>query len=358
MPEDIEHLHHHHHHHHHSSSSASGSSSSSRSSSGGSDSSPFIKVEDIQDYSIRTFGRKSQTANRPLPEGTLSIVVFSVLITALAIAPVIITLMFRNKELAATNYQLRERLGMLMAKLEEQGMAKTGEYAMTPKARYIEDTPPPETTQTADTAAAKDDEPAHSARVTPPADVKPLRLDDIARSLGLGKKDLDTLKADMEVFPNGMRYEIGDDGEDALVPDPLAQNISNAVTLYFLGQKRDAASILRMVVGAKPLWPYAHFLLGVASGERAELERASLLFSAARALGALPPEGELYRASCALFQRSYSQAVASIDRISLIAPDDRELQIGPLPAPADAPAHILATLREAAGAANVKVVEW
>lgn len=357
MPEDTEH-HHHHHHHHHSSSSSSGSSSSSRSSSGGSDSSPFIKVEDIQDYSIRTFGRKSQTASRQLPEGTLSIVVFSVLITALAIAPVIITLMFRNKELAATNYHLRERLGMLMAKLEEQGMAKTGEYAMTPKARYIEDTPPPETTQTADTAAAKDDEPAHSARVTPPADVKPLSLDDIARSLGLGKKDLDTLKADMEVFPNGMRYDIGDDGEDVLVPDPLAQNISNAVTLYFLGQKRDAASILRMVVGAKPLWPYAHFLLGVASGERAELERASLLFSAARALGALPPEGELYRASCALFQRSYAQAVASIDRVSLIAPDDRELQIGPIPTPANAPAHILTTLREAAGAANVKVVEW
>lgn len=358
MPEDIEHHHHHHHHHHHSSSSASGSSSSSRSSSGGSDSSPFIKVEDIQDYSIRTFGRKSQTANRPLPEGTLSIVVFSVLITALAIAPVLITFMFRNKELAATNDQLRTKLGILMDKLEEQGMAAEKSQPTTPKARYIGDAPPPETTQTADTVAAKAAEPAQGARTAPPADVKPASLDDIARALGLGKKDLDTLKADMEVFPNGMRYEIDDDGEDALVPDPLAQNISNAVTLYFLGQKRDATSILRMVVGAKPLWPYAHFLLGVASGERAELERANLLFSAARALGALPPEGELYRASCALFQRSYAQATASIDRMSLIAPEDRDLQIGPIPAPADAPAHILATLREAAGAANVKVVEW
>lgn len=341
MAEEHEEHHHHHHHHHHRSSSSQIDQKSS----------PFIKVADIQDYSVRTFGRKSQTDSLTLPEGALSIILCSIMVTALVIAPVVIKLLFRNKELSASNEQLRARLGVLMAKLEEKGV--DDQEPTTAKARYIDDAPAAE--ELVATAPASPE--AASADVAAPPPVAPESLDTIAAAIGIDKKDLAALKADMEVFPNGMRYEIDENGEDALVPDPLANNISNAITLYFLDQKRDAASILRMVSGAKPLWPYAHFLLGVASGERAELERANLLFSAARAMGALPPEGELYRAACSLFLGSTTQALASIERMELIAPDNRELQIGIIPAPANAPAHILTMLRKACGADNIRTVE-
>lgn len=338
--EQEEHHHHHHHHHHHSSSSPS---------QGGSNSSPFVKVADIGDYSVRSFGRKSQTGRNPLPEGALSLIMCSVTVTALVIAPVVIKLVFSNKALTASNDQLRARLGTLMARLEEKG--GDDNVAVKPKARYIEEETPAaeEPTENSPAAPAASDAPPPSA---------PHSLDAIASALGIDKKDLAVLKAEMEIFPNGMRYEIDDKGEDALVPDPLERNISNAVTLLFLDQRRDAASILRMASSAKPLWPYAHFLLGVAAGESAELERANLLFSAARAVGALPPEGELYRAACSLFLGSNAQAEAAIDHVSLADHEGRDLQIGPIPVPDGAPAHILDALRKACGADNIRKVEW
>lgn len=338
MPEETEYPHHHHHHHHHSSPSQS---------SGGDRSSPGVRVQDIGDYSLRTFGRKCQTSNNQLPDGALSIIVFSVVITALVLAPVIITLMFRNKTLGDANERLRARLGVLMSQLEEGGEAPR-EQPRQGHARYIDEDLPdepskPQERQDQDTAA-------HTP--TPPD------LDSIARALDMTKADLNAIKEEMELFPNGMRFEIDDEGGDALVADPLARNIANALTLYFLGQKTDAAALFRMVSGAKPLWPYGHFFLGVATGDRAEMERANLLFSAARALGALPPEGEIYRAACSLFLGNAAAATTSIERAKLSPPDDRELQIGRIPVPSTASAQVVDMMRSLCGTPNVKEAEW
>ena len=103
--------HHHHHHHHHHSGTSSQSVTYRPSGSG--------------DYSLRTFGKGGARRPATIPEGTLPVAVFSVLFTALLLAPVTLTMFFRNKTLSETNFQLREQLGTLMSQIEEQGQKAT-----------------------------------------------------------------------------------------------------------------------------------------------------------------------------------------------------------------------------------------
>ena len=96
------------------------------------------------EYSLRSFGKRADSP-KILPEGTLPVAVFSVLLTALLLAPVILIMFFRNKTLSEANYRLRDELGRLMQQIEE-GAAPSSVPAQEPCAaqpRYVADAEPP-----------------------------------------------------------------------------------------------------------------------------------------------------------------------------------------------------------------------
>ena len=327
----------HHHHHHHRSGTSSQSVTYRPSGSG--------------DYSLRTFGKGSSRPPTAIPEGTLPVAVFSILFTALLLAPVILVMFFRNKTLSETNYKLREQLGNLMAQIEEQGEnAAAVKPASAPKTRYVEDEPlaqpakkvPPSTEEVKEVTA-------ETQRVSEEA---------IASAVGMTPEEIKKLRNDMCLLPNGMRMIKDENGGVLFERDVLAQNLQNAYNLLAVGQKRDAEAIFDMIASAKPQWPYGHFFAGLAGGSRDKMSAAIRLFSTARAIGAMTPEGELYSAQASLFMKSTASASSSISRVTLAPADGRELQIGPVYAPSSTPPDILAKLRGIKDVADVRVVDW
>jgi hypothetical protein len=327
----------HHHHHHHRSSTSSQSVTYRPSGSG--------------DYSLRTFGKGSSRPPTAIPEGTLPVAVFSILFTALLLAPVILTMFFRNKTLSETNFQLREQLGNLMSQIEEQGQNATAvKPASAPRTRYVEDEPlvqPKKTAQTSTEEVAKGAE--ETQRVSDEA---------IASAVGMTPEEIKALRRDMRLFPNGMRMVEDENGDTLFERDVLAQNLQNAYNLLAVGQKRDAEAIFDMIANAKPQWPYGHFFAALAGGNREKMSAAIRLFSTARAIGAMTPEGELYSAQASLFIKSTPSAASSINRVALAPADGAELQIGPVYAPSSTPPDILAKLRGIKGVGDVKIVDW
>ena len=330
-------VHHHHHHHHHSGSSSqsviyrpSGSSSG--------------------DYSLRSFGKRGSRPHPPIPEGTLPVAVCSVLFTALLLAPVILVMFFRNKTLSETNYQLREQLGTLMSQIEEQGPdAAAAKPVQTARTRYVEDD-----IQTEPIAKAK------PAEVVAEAEAGTQRISDdaIAAAVGMNAEEIKALRRDMLLLPNGMRMVVDETGGTAFERDVLAQNLQNAFNLLAVGQKRDAEAIFDMIASAKPQWPYGHFFAALAGGDRDKMSAAVRLFSTARAIGAMTPEGELYSAQASLFIKSTASASSSLSRVTLASADGRDLQIGPVYAPTSTPPDRLAKMRKVKGVGDVKVIDW
>ena len=328
--------HHHHHHHHRSSSSSQGVT---------------YRPSGSGDYSLRTFGKGNSRPPRAIPEGTLPVAVFSVLFTALLLAPVILVMFFRNKTLSETNFQLREQLGILMSQIEGQGQnAAVVKPAATPRTRYVEDEPQvltkPAVETSKDTAAAAAAEPPKASDEA------------IAAAVGMTADEIKALRREMRLLPNGMRMVENEDGNTVFERDVLAQNLQNAYNLLAIGQRRDAEAIFDMIASAKPQWPYGHFFAGVAGGNRDKMSAAVRLFSTARAVGAITPESELYSALASLFTKQTASASAALNRVKLTPGEGRELQIGPIYAPSSAPTELLAKLRGVKGVNDIKVVDW
>ena len=333
-------IHRHHHHHHHRSGSSSQGVTYRPSGSG--------------DYSLRTFGKGSSRPPTTIPEGTLPVAVFSILFTALLLAPVILVMFFRNKTLSETNFQLREQVGTLMSQIEEQGqnaaaVKPTAKPVVAQRTRYGEDEPqiPPKAT----------DQPSlEVAEIA--AETRKVSDEAIAAAVGMTADEIKALRHDMCLLPNGMRMVEDENGNIVFERDVLAQNLQNAYNLLAVGQKRDAEAIFDMIASAKPQWPYGHFFAGLAGGNRDKMSTAIRLFSTARAIGAMTPEGELYSAQASLFMKSTASASSSITRVTLAPSDDRDLQIGPVYAPSSTPPDILAKMRGIKGVPDVRVVDW
>ena len=328
----------HHHHHHHRSGTSSQSVVYTPSGSGS--------------YSLRSFGKGGSRPPSTIPEGTLPVIVCSVIFTALLLAPVILVMFFRNKTLSETNYQLREKLGNLMSQIEEGGQ-KTPAAPAKPvpiaRTRYVEEDP-----QIEPQVAVKP-----KAEVAEAATGTPHESDEtIAAAVDMTVDEIKALRRDMRLLPNGMRMVEDEDGNTLFERDVIAHNLQNAFDLLAVGQKRDAEAIFDMIANAKPQWPYGHFFAGITSGNRGKIESADHLFSAARLIGAMTPEGELYSAQAALFVKSPSSASASINRMSHATAGGSELQIGPVYVPKSTPADILEKLRGIKGVGDVRVIDW
>ena len=345
---------HHHHHHHRSGTSSQGVT---------------YRPSGSGDYSLRSFGKGSSRPPTSIPEGTLSVAVFSILFTALLLAPVILVMFFRNKTLSETNFQLREQLGSLMSQIEEQGQnaaLSTTKPVSTPRTRYVEDDPqvqprasvqssaPGIANRSQGTGAAETEQ--EMAQVA--AETRKVSDEAIAAAVGMTGEEIKALRRDMLLLPNGMRMVEDENGNTLLERDVLAQNLQNAYNLLAVGQKRDAEAIFDMIASAKPQWPYGHFFAGLAGGNRDKMSAAIRLFSTARAIGAMTPEGELYSAQASLFIKSTASASSSLTRVALTPDDGRELQIGPVYAPSSTPSDILAKLRGIKGVSDVRVVDW
>ena len=327
--------HHHHHHHHRSGSSSQGVT---------------YRPSGSGDYSLRTFGKGSSRPPTAIPEGTLPVAVFSILFTALLLAPVILVMFFRNKTLTETNFQLREKLGTLMSQIEEQGQTVVAaKPSVTPRTRYVEDEPQVQAKTTGQSSAEVAAVAAETRKVSDEA---------IAAAVGMTAEEIKTLRRDMLLLPNGMRMVEDENGDTLFERDVLAQNLQNAYNLLAVGQKRDAEAIFDMIASAKPQWPYGHFFAGLAGGNREKMSTAIRLFSTARAIGAITTEGELYSAQASLFMKSTASASSSISRVTLAPADGHELQIGPVYAPSSTPPDILAKLRGIKGVGDVRVVDW
>lgn len=334
--------HHHHHHHHRTSSSAQD---------------VIYRPSGSGNYSLRSFGKGSSRPPTAIPEGTLPVAVFSIMFTALLLAPVILVMFFRNKTLSETNFQLREQLGTLMSQLEEQGEqvpVSTAKPVSPPRTRYVEDEPQVPSQPRAKAVARPSSEDAGVVA----ADTGKVSDDAIAAAVGMTSDEIKALRRDMRLLPNGMRMVEDENGNTVLERDVLAQNLQNAYNLLAVGQKRDAEAIFDMIASAKPQWPYGHFFAGLAGGSRDKMSTASRLFSTARAIGAMTPEGELYSAQASLFTKSTASASSAILRVTLSPADGRELQIGPVYAPNSTPPDILAKLRGIRGVADVRLVDW
>jgi hypothetical protein len=327
--------HHHHHHHHRSGSSSQGVT---------------YRPSGSGDYSLRTFGKGNSRPPAAIPEGTLPVAVFSVLFTALLLAPVILVMFFRNKTLSETNFQLREQLGTLMSQIEEQGQnAPAVKPAATPRTRYVADEPQVPTKPAAETSTDTAEAVAEPPKASDEA---------IAAAVGMTADEIKALRREMRLLPNGMRMVEDEEGNIVLERDVLAQNLQNAYNLLAIGQRRDAEAIFDMVASAKPQWPYGHFFAGVAGGSRDKMSVAVRLFSTARAVGAITPESDLYSALASLFTKQTASASAALNRVKLAPDESRELQIGPIYAPSSAPTEILAKLRGIKGVNDIKVVDW
>ena len=380
MPETSEQpeqqVHRHHHHHHRSSGMSSSVGQTYRAPGSG-------------EYSLRSFGKRADSP-KVLPEGTLPVAVFSVLLTALLFAPVILTMFFRNKTLAETNFRLRDELGRLMQQVEEGTVSsvapsatpvrppsatrsryvaesepdapqeRLAEEAAAPSAtsaphtRYVDESeaevPPPVRTRYVDESAPDSAAPASPA---PSANEEA-----IAAAVGMTAEEIKALKRDMRLFPNGMRLAEDADGSRVFERDVLAQNLQNGFNLLAIGQKRDAQAIFDMIAGAKPQWPFGQFYAALAGNDREKMAMAARLFSTARAIGVMTPEGELYSAQASLFIKSTASASSSLTRVALTPDDGRELQIGPVYAPSSTPPDILSKLRGIKGVADVRVIDW
>jgi hypothetical protein len=237
-----------------------------------------------------------------------------------------------------------------MSQIEEQGQNGTAAKPVaTPRTRYVEDEP-----QTPPKATARSSADVASAA----AETRKISDEAIAAAVGMTADEIKALRRDMGLLPNGMRMAEDENGNTLFERDVLAQNLQNAFNLLAVGQKRDAAAIFDMIASAKPQWPYGHFFAGLASGDREKMSAAVRLFSTARAIEAMTPEGELYSAQASLFTKSTASAAASLNRVALAPADGRELQIGPVYAPSFAPTDLLAKLRGIRGVAEVKVVDW
>ena len=388
MPETSEQpeqqVHHHHHHHHRSSGTTTSSGQTYR-------------APSSSEYSLRSFGKRADS-QKALPEGTLSIAVFSVLLTALLFAPVILTMFFRNKTLAETNFRLRDELGRLMQQVEEGTVssvapsatpvrppsatrsryvdesepgtpqARLAEEAAAPSAtpaprtRYVDesepDPPPPVRTRYVDKSAPNFAAPASPAPSAALSAAQSANEEAIAAAVGMTAEEIKALKRDMRLFPNGMRLAEDADGSRVFERDVLASNLQNAFKLLAIGQKRDAQAIFDMIAGAKPQWPFGQFYAALAGGDRERMAKAARLISTARAIGVMTPEGELYSAQAALFTKANASASASLTRVGLAPSDGTALQIGPVYAPSSAPPDILAKLRAIRGVAEVRTVDW
>ncbi len=315
------------------------------------------------EHSSHSFGKRTPPP-RMLPEGTLPVAVFSALLTALLLTPVILIMFFRNKTLSEKNYQLRERLGNLMQQIEE-GTAPTGiplRIPASPRTRYVDEPVPDqssERTRYADgsSSSSVSDYSAIAAPTSSPA-AGTVNEETIAAAVGMTVAEIRALRRDMRLFPNGMRLTEDADGNRVFERDVLAQNLQNGFNLFVLGQKRDAEAIFDMIAGARPQWPYGHFFAAIAGGDHEKMEKAVRLFSTARAIGAMTPEGELYSALASLFAKANASASASLRRIALAPSDGAPLQIGPVYAPSSAPAAILAKLRSVQGVLEVRTIDW
>ena len=345
---------HHHHHHHRSGTSSQGVT---------------YRPSGSGDYSLRSFGKGSSRPPTSIPEGTLPVAVFSILFTALLLAPVILVMFFRNKTLSETNFQLREQLGALMSQIEEQGQnaaLSTAKPVSAPRTRYVEDEPqiPPKASAQSSThgtaprsqgpvEAEAENEVAEAA-----AETRKVSDEAIAAAVGMTGEEIKALRRDMLLLPNGMRMVEDENGDTTYERDVLAQNLQNAYNLLAVGQKRDAEAIFDMIASAKPQWPYGHFFAGLAGGNRDKMTAAIRLFSTARAIGSMTPEGELYSAQAYLFIKSTASASSSLTRVALAPDDGHELQIGPVYAPSSTPPDILAKIRGIRGVGDVKIVDW
>ncbi len=347
------------------------------------------------EYSLRSFGKRADSP-KVLPEGTLPVAVFSVLLTALLLAPVILIMFFRNKNLAETNFRLRDELGRLMQQVEEGAESSATSSAVSarppsatrsryvdesgpdaPQARYAEEAaapsatsapqtrnvdeseseaPPPVRTRYVDESAP--DSVASATKAAAPSAAQSANEEAIAAAVGMTTEEIKALKHDMRLFPNGMRLAEDADGSRVFERDVLAQNLQNGFNLLAIGQKRDAQAIFDMIAGAKPQWPFGQFYAALAGGDREKMARAVRLFSTARAIGVMTPEGELYSAQAALFTKANASAAASLTRVGLAPSDGTALQIGPVYAPSSAPPDVLAKLRAIRGVAEVRTVDW
>lgn len=343
MPEETEERIHHHHHHHRSGSQSSQTQGSAYRSTG------------AADYSVRSFGKRGDSTTKVLPEGTLPVAVMSVVFTALLFAPVTLVMFFRNKTLSETNFELRDQLGRLMAQMEENAASGSGPAAVqTPaKTRYVEeaDDAAPHA-HVARHVAEGGDAPANPA----PEAAAPIVSDEsIASAVGMTMDEIKALRRDMLLLPNGMRMV---DGGETLERDVLSQNLQNGFDLLSIGQKRDAEAIFEMVASAKPCWPYGHFFTAIAASDTSKMEKAARLFSTARALGSMTPEGELYSALASLFMKANSTASSSLGRLALAPKRVEGLQIGPVYVPSSTPPDILAKLRAIKGVGDIRTIDW
>ena len=334
---------HHHHHHHH----RSGSTTQS----------VIYRPSGSGDYSLRTCGKGGSRPPKILPDGTLPVAVFSVLFTALLLAPVILVMFFRNKTLSETNYQLREQLGTLMSQIEgqEQNIA-TAKPAPATKTRYVEDETDPAPAAPSKPAAAVAPDSAETRQNR--GETQNTSDDTIATAVGMTPDEIKALRRDMLLFPNGMRQTEDQDGNTILERDALAQNLQYAFNLLAVGQKRDAEATFDMIASAKPQWPYGHFFAAIAGGNREKMATAVRLLSTARAIGAITAEGELYSAQAALFLKQTSTAASSVNRVALAPSNGAELQLGPIYAPSYAPTDIIAKMRGIRGVSDIRVIDW
>ena len=234
---------------------------------------------------------------------------------------------------------------------------------MTPspsRTRYVNelepDVPPPVRTRYADESASDPVAPASNA--AEPSAAQSANEEAIAAAVGMTAEEIKALKRDMRLFPNGMRLAEDADGSHVFERDVLAQNLQNGFNLLAIGQKRDAQAIFDMIAGAKPQWPFGQFYAALAGNDREKMAMAARLFSTARAIGVMTPEGELYSAQAALFTKANASASASLTRVGLAPSDGTALQIGPVYAPSSAPPDVLSKLRAIRGVAEVRTVDW
>lgn len=328
---EYEHHHHHHHHQHHHS-GESGALKSKR-----------MTLGDA--YSVHKSGNVTKTT-RVLPEGTLSVAVFSVIVTALILAPVIMLLLFRNKTLTEQVDSLRTELGNMITEAERQGIVT---HQPSTARRVVMDVEP---------EVRKEVTVEELPVVSKEKADRIVDIEAVASAVGMTKEELEQLNESLGLFPDGMRREVGENGEVAFFADAFRTSLGNAYRNLALGQRHDAAGTFRMISGEMPQWPYGHFFLALANRDHSEMSKASFLFTTVRALNQQTKESELYGALAQLFLKNYVLAEKNISRLARAFAEGEDVHTGPIFVPKTVPIGIKKKLRELNGIGEIKEIEW
>lgn len=284
------------------------------------------------------------------PRETKTAAVIACLLTIFCILPLVIVLLFKNRNLTEENATLRHELGMKMQQIEkltaaspsvsgnpdeEQSIDKSPEYALA--------------TVKADSADEDDDDEDDSEYSDDVDDYLPSEPPAVAiKASAITQEESDAIRRDITLMPNGMRI-VGRGSSITKTSDPLAGVIAQAYSFVACGQRSDAAISFKKIVEFKPYWPYGHFYLGLLSGDKEQLDKAAELLEKAELIGASTSESVFYEVLTAFYRKADFSAEGFISRLSVRKTNHEALQVGPALYPPAAPAALIEKLKKIPG---------